>query len=242
MIPVKPHIAHHANLAGLEAYQRLYRQSLDDPESFWRDQTKRLSWQVPPENVLDDDAENVDRSWFAGGLLNVSYNCVDRHAHAHPHKTAIIWARNDGSYEHITFSHLKRSVSRVANVLKAHGVRRGDTVCLYMPMIPELAYTMLACTRIGAVHSVVFGGFSAESLRERILDAGAQIVVTANEGLRGEKTIPLKAIVDTATEGLTDVRAVLVARRTSDPAPMKPGRDFWLDDELEKQRPSCHIE
>jgi hypothetical protein len=126
MIPVKPHIADHANLSGLEAYQRLYRQSLDDPESFWRDQTKRLSWQVAPEHVLDDDAENVDRSWFAGGLLNVSHNCVARHAHAHPHKTAIIWARNDGSYEHINFSDLKRHVSRLANVLKAHGVRRGD--------------------------------------------------------------------------------------------------------------------
>jgi acetyl-CoA synthetase len=242
MVPVKPHIARNANLVGFDAYHRMYRQSLDDPEAFWRGQTNRLSWILPPETILDSDGEHVDRSWFGGGLLNVSYNCVDRHAQDHPNKPALIWARNDGSYEHISFTALKRSVARVANVLRAHGVRRGDTVCIYMPMIPELAYTMLACTRIGAVHSVVFAGFSAESLRERILDAGAQIVVTANEGLRGDKTIPLKAIVDTAAEGLGQVRAVLVARRTGAMPAMRPGRDVWLDDEMQRQRPSCPLE
>jgi acetyl-CoA synthetase len=242
MIPVKPHIAGQANLAGLAEYDRLYRQSLSDPHRFWQYQSRRITWFHLPHATLESDREQIDVSWFPNGRLNAAYNCVDRHAQAHPRKTALIWASNDGRYEHISFSELKENVSRLANVLKAHGVRRGDCVCLYLPMIPELAYAMLACARIGAVHSVVFAGFSAESLRERIIDAGANLVVTANEGLRGDKTIPLKAIVDNATEGLTQLRAVLVARRTSKDVAMKPGRDFWLDDELHKQRAICPVE
>src|SRR5690606_20359144 len=145
-------------------------------------------------------------------------------------------------YERITYRQLHREVGRMANVLRSHGVRRGDRVCIYLPMIPELAYVMLACARIGAIHSVVFGGFSAESLRDRIEDAGAAVVVTANEGLRGGKRLPLKATVDEAVEGLPGVRHVLVARRTDAQVPMRPGRDVWIEEAARKERAVAPVE
>jgi acetyl-CoA synthetase len=229
-----------AHIQSLEEYQRLYRQSLDQPEVFWGDQAKTLTWFHPPHTIVDADPHSVDFSWFNGGRLNASFNCVDRHAQAHPSKPALIWAKNEpGEYEVITFRELLHHVGRVANVLKAHGVRKGDRVCIYLPMIPELAYTMLACARIGAVHSVVFAGFSAESLRERILDSGAKVLVTANEGPRGPKRVPTKAISDEAIEGLSQVEAVLVARRTATGVNMQAGRDFWLDDEMARHRGIC---
>ena len=159
---------------------------------------------------MDVDLEEVDFSWYSGGRLNACYNCVDRHLETRGEQTAIIWAGDEpGDYRHITYRELKHNVARVANVLLAHGVKKGDRVCIYLPMIPELAYAMLACARIGAVHSVVFAGFSAESLRDRILDAGCKVVITANEGLRGGRRIPLKATVDQAVEGLSLVEKVL---------------------------------
>ena len=182
-------------------------------------------------------------SWFAGGQLNVSYNCVDRHLAERGDQTAIIWAADEpGEYQPISYRQLKHQVARVANVLKAQGVRKGDRVCIYLPMIPELAYTMLACARIGAVHSVVFAGFSADALRDRILDAGCRIVVTANEGLRGGKPIPLKATVDRAIEGVDLVERVLVAARTETEVPMRPGRDLWLAEAMESERSTCPVE
>jgi acetyl-CoA synthetase len=163
--------------------------------------------------------------------------------HTQPDKTAIIWAANEpGQYQHVTYRELKHQVARVANVLKAHGVRKGDRVCIYMPMTPMVAYTMLACARIGAVHSVVFAGFSAESLRDRILDSGARIVVTANEAPRGPKAVALKSIVDQALEGLGQVETVLVSRRTNKAVPMKEGRDKVLEDEMQKHRSTCPVE
>jgi acetyl-CoA synthetase len=187
--------------------------------------------------------EEVDFSWYGGGRLNACFNCVDRHLATQPEKTAIIWAEDEpGEYRTISYRELKHQVARIANVLHANGVGRGDRVCIYLPMMPELAYSMLACARIGAVHSVVFAGFSAESLRGRILDAGAKLVITANEGLRGGKRIPLKATVDRAIEGLGGVERVLVARRTDEDVPMTQGRDLWLADEMTRQRSTCPVE
>jgi acetyl-CoA synthetase len=238
--PVKPAIAGRAHVQGMAEYERLYRLSLDSPEWFWGEQAKTLTWFHPWQSVLDADYEEVDFAWYSGGRLNASFNCIDRHLATLGERTAIIWVEDEpGLYKHISYRELKHNVCRIANVLLHHGVRKGDRVCLYMPMIPELAYAMLACARIGAVHSVVFGGFSAEALRDRILDAQAGVVITANEGLRGGRRIPLKKIVDRAIEGLSAVRTVLVARRTETEVEMRSGRDLWLDEECRKQRSTC---
>ncbi len=226
----------------MEEYQRLYRLSLDNPEWFWGEQSKALSWFYPWHKVFDADYEEVDFSWFSGGRLNACFNCVDRHVETHADRTAIIWAADEpGVYKHITYRELKHQVCKLANVLIAKGVKKGDRVAIYMPMIPEAAYAMLACARIGAVHSVVFGGFSAEALRDRIVDAQCKLVITANEGMRGGRRVPLKAIVDRAVEGMSLVETVLVARRTDAEPPMQSGRDFWLDEECKKQRSTCTV-
>ncbi len=243
MIPVKPHIAARAHVASLDDYQALYRRSIADPEGFWRDQAALLTWFHQPYQVFDSDLREVDFSWYGGGRLNACFNCVDRHLATQPDKPAILWAGDEpGDYRSISYRELKHMVCRIANVLTAHGVRRGDRVAIYLPMIPELAATMLACARIGAVHSVVFAGFSAEALRGRIEDAGAEVVVTANEGLRGGKRIPLKATVDRAVDGLSSVRSVLVARRTEAEVAMTPGRDHALEEEMNRQRSTCPVE
>ena len=240
---VKPHIRERSHIKSMSEYQRLYRLSLDSPEWFWAEQAKELDWFHPWHKVFDADLDEIDFSWFSGGRLNACFNCVDRHLEDHAERTAIIWAADEpGVYKHITYRELKHNVCRLANVLLAHGVRRGDRVCIYMPMIPETVYAMLACARIGAVHSVVFGGFSAEALRDRIVDAGCRVVLTANEGLRGGRKIPLKSITDRAVEGMSIVQTVLVARRTEHDVPMHPGRDFWLDEEMKRQRSTCTVE
>jgi len=241
--PVKAHVAERAHVPSFAAYEALYRESLADPAAYWRREAERLTWFRAPDSTMEVDLDEVDISWFAGGRLNACHNAVDRHADADPERTAIVWVGNaPGEVRRITYRELRRDVARVANVLLAQGVRKGDRVCLYMPMIPELAYTVLACARIGAVHSVVFAGFSAESLRERILDARCKVVVTANEGLRGPKSLGLKHICDAAVEGLTAVEKVLVARRTDTEVEMRPGRDLWLDEEMARQRPYCPVE
>ena len=240
MIPVKEKLAAGAKIGSLAEYERRYRASIDDPESFWRAEAERLDWFHPPQSVLRVDNTAVDFEWFGGGQLNAAYNCLDRHLDRRGDKTAIIWVADEpGEYEHISYRELARRVGRMANVLEAHGVERGDRVAIYLPMIPELAVTMLACARIGAVHSVVFAGFSADALRDRIVDADCKIVVTANEGLRGRKTIPLKQTVDKAVDGLEIVDTVLVARRTATEVPMLAGRDYDLDSELARQRATC---
>ena len=240
LFPVKPHIRERAHIKTMEEYQRLYRLSLDNPEWFWGEQAKTLTWFHPWQSVFDADYKEVDFSWFSGGRLNACFNCVDRHLPHLGDKTALIWAQDEpGVYTHITYRDLKHNVARVANVLQHNGVQKGDRVCIYLTMIPELVYTMLACARIGAVHSVVFGGFSAESLRDRIVDARCKVVVTANEGLRGGKRVPLKRTVDRAIEGMSLVECVLVARRTDGDVPMQPGRDLWLEEETAKQRSTC---
>ncbi len=239
----KPHIVENAHIDSMEEYRRLYRLSLDDPDTFWEKQAERLTWFHRWSTVFDSDYDNVDCGWFLGGRLNACYNCVDRHLETRGDQDAIIWVKDEpGEYEHISYRQLKHEVSRVANVLRFHGVRAGDRVCIYMPMIPELAYTMLACARIGAIHSIVFGGFSAESIRDRIIDAQAKVVVTANEGVRGGRRLHLKETVDRAVDGLDLIETVLVARRTETEVPMQAGRDFWLDEECRKQRSTCTYE
>ncbi len=240
--PPKADIASRAHIPSREEYERLYRQSIEDVDGFWAEQAKMLSFYRPFDRVSHSDFEKADFSWFQGAKLNVAYNCVERHLPERAEQTAIIWAADEpGEYRHISYQEVHENVCRLANVLLTQGVVKGDRVCLYLPMIPELAYAMLACARIGAVHSVVFAGFSADSLRDRILDADCRVVLTANEGLRGGKIIPLKKTVDAALEG-TQVDRVLVARRTEAKVNMQAGRDFSLEDLMQAQRPYCPAE
>jgi acetyl-CoA synthetase len=243
VIPVKEAIAREAAISSLEEYRRLYNESLEEPESFWRRQAETLAWFHPPHTIRDGDFHELDFGWFLGGRLNAAYNCLDRHLAASGDKTAIIWACDEpGEYRHISFRQLYREVGRVANVLKRLGVRKGDRVCIYLPMVPELAYSMLACARIGAIHSVVFAGFSAEALRDRMLDARAKVLIIADEGLRGGRRISLKETGDHAIEGLSFVEHVLVVRRTGKDVRMERGRDLWLHEETPRERPYCSVE
>jgi acetyl-CoA synthetase len=227
----------------MEEYRQLYKQSIEDPSGFWAKQAERIDWFHPFHTVLDSDPAEVDFAWYLGGRLNVCYNAVDRHASTRPNKPAIIWVGNEpGERKVISYRDLKHQVSRVANVLRSYGVQRGDRVCIYLPMVPEAAYAMLACARIGAVHSVVFAGFSAEALRDRVIDAGCKVVFTADEVPRGTKRVNLKGIVDQAIEGLSAVQKVLVVRRTGGKVEMKPGRDLYLDDEMQKHRSTATLE
>ncbi|WP_367372978.1 acetate--CoA ligase [Pseudomonas lini] len=206
-------------------YQRLYRQSIEHPSTFWAEQATRfLDWSAPWQTVQRYDLKTGEASWFAGGKLNVSYNCIDRHLEKRGDQIAIIWEGDDPAESaQITYKKLHHNVCRLANVLKSRGVKKGDRVCIYMPMIPEAAYAMLACARIGAIHSVVFGGFSPDSLRDRILDADCRTVITADEGVRGGKFVPLKQNVDTALQSCPDVNTVIVVERTQ-------GQVNWVDD------------
>lgn len=228
---------------GMLEYEQYYRQSIENPDAFWDQVAQRLSWFHPYHTICGGDFADASVHWFSGGRLNVSFNCIDRHLTTRGDKTAIIWEADDpADTQKITYKQLHREVCRIANVLLAHGVRRGDRVCIYLPMVPELAYTMLACTRIGAIHSIVFAGFSADSLRDRVLDCGARVIVTANEGLRGGKTLPLKQISDKACEGLANLDSVLVVKRTDSEVPMTPGRDHWMHEEALAQRAYCPAE
>ncbi|MEO8083303.1 MAG: acetate--CoA ligase [Ardenticatenales bacterium] len=229
-----------ARIASAADYDARYARSLSEPDAFWLEAAERLDWDVAPTSAGRWDFGRVDVAWYEGARLNACVNCVDRHAAQTPDRTAIIWAADEpGRYEHISYGQLRHEVCRAANALAAAGVGPGDRVCLYLPMIPELAYTMLACARLGAVHSIVFAGFSADALRDRILDAGCAVVVTANEGMRGGRPIPLKATVDEAVAQTPCVRTVFVARRTDAAVPMTPGRDVWLHEAMDAQRGTC---
>lgn len=209
-------------------YQQMYRQSLDDPESFWSGQAHEfLSWDAPWHTTCKSDMSKGQARWFDGGQLNASVNCIDRHLPARAAQTAILWEGDDPSdSQHITYQALKDEVCRLANVMHDRGVTAGDRVCIYMPMVPEAAYAMLACTRIGAIHSVVFGGFSPEALKDRINDSGCRMVITADEGVRGGKTVPLKANVDQALTACPTVDTVIVLQRTNSDIHWEPERDI----------------
>jgi acetyl-CoA synthetase len=226
-----PEFVRNANVQGMEGYRELYERAQKDPQSFWSDLAEReLEWFQKWNTVLDWSNPPFAK-WFAGGKTNVAYNCVDRHANGErKDKAAIIFEGEPGDHRVITFAELHQQVCRFANVLKARGLKAGDRSIIYMPMIPEAAIAMLACARLGVIHSVVFGGFSAEALKARIQDLDARIVITADGGWRRGKEVRLKTAVDEALEGCPNVHNVIVYQRTGTGAPMKEGRDHWWHD------------
>ena len=241
--PVPDAVRQRAHLDN-DAYLRLYRQSVEQPEIFWAEQANAfLDWFKPWDQVHASELKQGRAEWFKGGQLNVAYNCIDRHLEKRGEQIAIIWeGDNPAESAHITYNKLHHNVSRLANVLKRRGVKKGDRVCIYMPMIPEAAYAMLACARIGAVHSVVFGGFSPDALRDRILDADCRTVITADEGVRGGKYIALKSNVDKALQSCPDVSTVVVVERTQADVAWVEGRDIWYHQALKEVDADCPAE
>jgi acetyl-CoA synthetase len=229
-------------IESLEQYFQVYNESVENPEQFWGQLARdNFQWHKTWDRVLDWDFHKPEVKWFDGAQLNITENCIDRHLKNRAHKTAILFEPNNPKEpaQHITYKQLSEKVNRMANVLKEQNVQKGDRVCIYMPMIPELAVAVLACARIGAVHSVVFGGFSATALATRINDCDCKIVLTADGGFRGSKTISLKAIVDEALHDCPGVRKVLVCKRTQEQVVMQAGRDAWLEPLLEAANSDC---
>jgi acetyl-CoA synthetase len=225
-------------------YEAMYEQSVNDPAGFWAEQAEKfLSWDKRWDTVLDWDYSKGYIRWFEGAQLNACYNCVDRHLDSRGDQLALIWEGDDPAKDdRITYRELHQHVCRMANVLKSRNVRKGDRVCIYLPMIPEAVYAMLACARIGAVHSVVFGGFSPESIKDRILDSDCQSVITTDEGLRGGRTIPMKANVDEALQSCPNVHTVITVRHTSGTVDWQEGRDIWYHDAAAGVSADCPVE
>lgn len=227
-----------------DTFRQMYQQSIEAPEDFWAEQAgKLLHWHQPWKKVSSGDFAKADSKWFEGAKLNVAYNCIDRHLERRGEQTAIIWEGDEPDQDKkITYRELHQQVCKLANALKSRGVSKGDRVCIYMPMVPEAAYAMLACARIGAVHSVVFGGFSPESIKDRILDSDCQTVITADEGVRGARMIPLKANVDQALEQCPNVHSVFVVRRTNADVPWFEDRDVCYYKATEAADSECEPE
>lgn len=223
-------------IKSFEEYQEAYKQSVENPEEFWAGIAEHFFWQKKWQNVLSWNFDEPNIKWFEKGKLNITENCLDRHIYKLGDRPAIIWEPNDPNEAHrvLTYKQLLEKVKQFATVLKNNNVRKGDRVCIYMPMVPELAIAMLACARIGAIHSVVFGGFSAKSIADRINDAECKIVITADGGFRGNKVLNLKSIVDDALEQTNLVERVIVLTRTRTPVSMIKGRDVWWEDEITK--------
>jgi acetyl-CoA synthetase len=238
VFPPPESFAADAYVPSREHYNELYRRSVEDPSGFWGEMAARLRWSTPWERVLDWEPPNA--KWFVGGTINVSDNCLDRHLNGpRRNKAAIIWEGEPGERRVLTYHALHREVCKFANVLKGLGVAKGDRVGIYLPMIPEAAIAMLACARIGATHSVVFGGFSAEALRDRMNDATAKVVVTADGGYRRGAVVPLKKNVDHAMRETPSVKDVVVVRRTGETVPMQSGRDHWYHELMAAAAPDC---
>lgn len=227
-----------------DTFRQMYQQSIEAPEDFWAEQAgKLLHWHQPWKKVSSGDFAKADSKWFEGAKLNVAYNCIDRHLERRGEQTSIIWEGDEPDQDKkITYRELHQQVCKLANALKSRGVSKGDRVCIYMPMVPEAAYAMLACARIGAVHSVVFGGFSPESIKDRILDSDCQTVITADEGVRGARMIPLKANVDQALEQCPNVHSVFVVRRTNVDVPWFEDRDVCYYKATEAADSECEPE
>jgi len=226
-------------------YKKMYQASLDDPDAFWGEHGQRIDWMTPYTKVKNTHygKDDVSIKWYEDGTLNACVNCVDRHLEKRGDQTAIIWESDEPDQDaHISYTQLHEEVCKFANVLKAQGVKKGDRVTIYMPMIPEATYAMLACARIGAVHSVVFGGFSPDALAGRILDCDSTCIITADEGVRGGKKIPLKANTDAALEQCPEVTSVIVVERTASGVAMQDGRDVWYHDEKAKADADCPAE
>jgi acetyl-CoA synthetase len=241
--PVTADFAKHAWLGSFQDYKRMYDRSISDPDRFWTDMAARIDWMKPFDRVSDVSfAKNdVHIKWYEGGVTNAAYNCIDRHLKDRADQTALIFEPDnpDEPAQHITYNMLHDQVSRLANVLKKHGVKKGDRVTIYLPMIPQAAFAMLACARIGAIHSVVFGGFSPDSLANLMIDCDSSVLITADESMRSGKYVPLKANADKAVEQCPGVETVLVVRRSGRETSMTAGRDHWLDEEMESVSKEC---
>jgi acetyl-CoA synthetase len=227
-----------------DQYAAMYERSISDPDGFWAEQADIfIDWTRKWDTIRDADMVTGKISWFAGGKLNISYNCIDRHLASRAEQTAIIWEGDDAADDKaITYQELHDEVCRLANGLKSRGVKKGDRVCIYMPMIPEAAYAMLACTRIGAIHSVVFGGFSPQSLKDRILDSDCQTVITADQGVRGGRPVPLKENTEAALADCPNVRSVITVKRTGADVPWNAERDVWYEELTAAQPSTCEVE
>ena len=243
LYPVSDHWSENAWI-NKEKYEDMYQESVESPDSFWEKQAAEfLDWSVKWEQVYSADFSKGHSTWFLGGKLNATANCIDRHLDNRGDQTAIIWEGDDPSeHKKISYKELHEHVSKMGNVLRQRNVKKGDRVCIYMPMIPEAAYAMLACARIGAVHSVVFGGFSPEALKDRILDSDCQVIITADEGYRGGKTVPLKENTNKALESCPRVHTCLVIQRTSGDIDWLEGRDVWYHDASNNVSSECHPE
>src|SRR5690554_3926166 len=224
-----------------DGYERMYRQSIEQPDTFWAEQANRfVEWMQPWSKVQQSDMDKGEAAWFIDAKLNVSVNCIDRHLAKRAEQTAIIWEGDDpNDSRYISYRELHEEVCRLANVLKERGVKKGDRVCLYMPMIPEAAFAMLACARIGAVHTVVFGGFSPEALRDRIQNAECDVVITADEGVRGGKTVPLKQNVDKALTACPNVHTVVTVKRTGADVAWAEQKDVWYHEACARVSKEC---
>ncbi len=227
-----------------DEYQAAYQKSVEDPEAFWAEVAQNFHWRKPWTKTLQWNFDEPNVKWFIGGKLNITENCLDRHLATRGDQPAIMWEPNDPHEAGVTLTYrmLHDQVCRMANVLKRNGVRKGDRICIYMPMVPELAIAVLACARIGAVHSVVFGGFSAQSIADRINDAQCKLVITSDGAFRGGKEIPLKSVVDDALIGCPSVERVIVMTRTRTPVAMLKGRDVWMEQELKQVTADCPAE
>jgi acetyl-CoA synthetase len=231
--PVKE-FSERAHIKSMKEYEQIYRRSIEDPDGFWSEMAeKNLTWFKKWDKVLEWSFEKPEIKWFINGKLNASYNCLDRFINTPVrNKAAIIWEMDGGGYRTYTYQQLYYEVNRFANVLKKHGVKKGDRVTIYLPMIPELAIAMLACARIGAIHSIVFGGFSAQALRDRIQDCQSKLLITSDRGVRGGRFVPLKANADEALHECPNVEKVIVVKRTDPAIDMEPSRDLWWHDEI----------